>query len=466
MIFNKRFVPLCLVAALTAGATSVYAREKDEAPPIDQIIAKAIKADNIYDDIKRLSKQPRVSGTNAEDKAVKYIEKKFESFGLDTDVQAFQFKKYFGASEVSFSVDGSEIPSIALDYTANGDVTAELVYVGLGKPEDVEDVDLTGKIALIRRGDITFAEKLENAVKKGAVAAVIFNRQGAGDDDEPFGGTLGGADKGVAPVIGISYNAGQELVDRLEANEAVIANVKVEGSEVRTVTSHNVIATKPAKSDAPETDQIVIIGAHHDSVDGAPGANDDASGTATTLELARIMAKMPTDTEIRFITFGAEEDGLVGSYEYVDSLSRDELGKIVAMFQLDMVGSRDAGDLKMFTVDGNPNNVTDYAGEAAERFDWEVPYGQEGRSDHVPFYEASVPAALFIHDPVEPWYHTPEDTIDKISKEKLMQVATIVASAAYNIADPNTPALPERTIKKAKVKKSDIKLFDKEKPEE
>ncbi|WP_134687383.1 M28 family peptidase [Brevibacillus migulae] len=455
MALKKHAIPLCLVAALALGTTtSAFAAKQEDPTPIDQILTKAIKVDNIYNDIKYLSKKPRVSGTKEEDKAVKYIEKKFESFGLKTEVQPFEFEKYFGASEVSFTVGEEEIPSNALDYTANGNVTAELVYVGLGKAEDLEGVDLTGKIALIQRGDITFAEKLANAVEKGAEAAVIFNRQGAGDDDAPFGGTLGGAENGVAPIIGISYNAGMDLVEQLEAGESVTATVHVDGSEVRTVTSHNVIATKPAKSDAPETDQIVIIGAHHDSVEGAPGANDDASGTATTLELARVMAKMPTDTEIRFITFGAEEDGLVGSYEYVDSLSEDEQKSIVAMFQLDMVGSRDAGDLIMYTVDGNPNNVTKYGGDAAERLDYDVPYGQESRSDHVPFYEAGIPAALFIHSPSEPWYHSPEDTIDKISKEKLKQVASIVGAAAYNIAEPNTPALPMKAKVKAKSKKN------------
>lgn len=465
MVFSKRFLSLALVAALTTGTTAVYA-DKEES--IDKKIIKQIEVDNIYQDIKALSKTPRVAGTDQESKAVKYIKNQFESFGYETELQDFDFEKYFQPTDVAFTVGDSGIPAIALDYTANGDFTGELVYVGLGKPEDVENVDLTGKIALIRRGDITFAEKLANAVEKGAKAAVIFNRQGTGDDDAPFAGTLGGAENGLAPVVGISYNDGMELVAKLEAGEPVTGNVKVEGAETRTVTSYNVIATKPATAKGKDTNEIVVIGAHHDTVEDTPGANDDASGTATTLELARVLAKMPTDTELRFVAFGAEEDGLIGSYEYVDSLSEDERNRTVAMFQLDMIGSRDAGDLIMYTVDGEPNNVTEYGGEAAKRLSWDVSYGQESRSDHVPFYEAGIPAALFIHNPAEPWYHTPEDSIDKISKDKLEQVASIVGAAVYNIADPSTPAvqLPGKTKAKAKTKnKADIKLFHVDKKE-
>jgi aminopeptidase YwaD len=153
------------------------------------------------------------------------------------------------------------------------------------------------------------------------------------------------------------------------------------------------------------------------------------------------MANMPTDTEIRFITFGAEENGLLGSYAYVESMSEEEVENTVGMFQMDMVGSRDAGKLIMYTVDGEKNVVTDVGAAAGSRLSETVNYGQEGRSDHVPFAEAGIPAALFIHAPVEPWYHSPEDTIDKISKEKLQEVAEIVGGAVYQIARPETPAL-------------------------
>lgn len=154
-----------------------------------------------------------------------------------------------------------------------------------------------------------------------------------------------------------------------------------------------------------------------------------------TLELARVFKNIPTDSEIRFITFGAEELGLLGSRHYVENLSDKEQDSIIANFNLDMVGSRDAGDLVMLTADGEPNLVTELAQKSSLKLNGAAtPYGQGGRSDHVPFAEAGIPAALFIHSPSEPWYHTPEDTIDKISKDKLQDTAEIVGSAIYDQA--------------------------------
>lgn len=201
-------------------------------------------------------------------------------------------------------------------------------------------------------------------------------------------------------------------------------------------TSYNVIATKRSHPNH-DTGQIIVVGAHHDSVRNAPGANDDASGTGVLLEMARVLKNMPTDTEIRFIAFGAEERGLVGSRHYASTLTKDEVERTAAMFQMDMIGSRDAGNLTMFTVDGQKNTVTDLAASAGVRVSQKIPpFSMLGRSDHVPFYELGIPAALFIHTPLEPWYHSPDDTIDKISKEKLQDVAYIVGSALYRKNNP------------------------------
>ena len=101
----------------------------------------------------------------------------------------------------------------------------------------------------------------------------------------------------------------------MEKGETIKATLKLEGAKTDEAISHNVVATKEATHKS--TNQLILVGAHHDSVDGAPGANDDASGTATVLELARVFANAPTDTDIRFVTFGAEENGLLGSYEFV-----------------------------------------------------------------------------------------------------------------------------------------------------
>lgn len=212
------------------------------------------------------------------------------------------------------------------------------------------------------------------------------------------------------------------------------------------ITSYNVEAVKePMKNH--DTGQQIIIGAHHDSVPNGPGANDDASGTGVLLELARVYANTPTDTTIKFIAFGAEENGLVGSRKYAEAMTEAEVESTVAMFQLDMVGSKDAGDLIMFTVDGEKNTVTDLGAAAGSRVSDVVPHSELGRSDHVPFHNLGIPAALFIHTPLEPWYHTEDDIIDHISKEKLQDVARIIGAATFQITRKDTPALERSAVK-------------------
>lgn len=438
---KKRLIPVALASTLLLGAAAAPAVLAKPAESVshkapmkvsDHLVTKMINVDNIYNTIADLSKTPRVAGTESEHQAVQYIKKKFESYGFETEIQEFKYIGYTPPTNIELSVagyDGTMDPK-PFTFTVNGDVTGELVPAGQGKKDELQNMDLTGKIALIQRGEITFAEKVLNAAEKGASAVVIYNNA-----DGALNGTLGEANDKYVPVVGLTKAEGEALMAKVTADAPVTVHLKVEGAVTGENTSHNVIATKKPTNKKKANNDIIVLGSHHDSVAGAPGANDDASGTAMNLELSRVLKKLPTDTEIRFITFGAEEVGLIGSSHYVENLSEDEKSRIIANFNLDMVGSRDAGDLVLLTNDGQPNLVTELAQASSTRLNGApTPYGQGGRSDHVPFAEAGIPAALFIHDPAEPWYHTPEDSLDKISKEKLQDVAEIVGTALYDRA--------------------------------
>ncbi|MDQ0219239.1 M28 family peptidase [Peribacillus cavernae] len=436
---KRPLVSLALATTLTFGAIGTPAAlakpaEVSHKLPVkisDQIVTKKIDVNNIYNTIDYLSRTPRVAGTESEYAAVQYIKKKFESYGFKTEIQGFTFIAYTPPTAIELSVDGQqgELKPRAFTYSVNGTVTGELASAGKGKIDELQNMDLTGKVALIQRGDIPFAEKVLNAAEKGAIGVIIYN-----NTDGDLNGTLGEDNPNYVPAVSLTKAEGEGLAAKL-SNGAVTASIKIEGAQVREETSHNVIATKKPTSQKKANNDIIVIGSHHDSVEAAPGANDDASGTAMTLELARVLKKLPTDTEIRFITFGAEEPGLLGSRHYVENLSDDEINRTIANFNLDMVGSRDAGELVLLTNDGQPNLVTELAQASSTRLNGApTSFGQGGRSDHVPFAEAGIPAALFIHDPAEPWYHSPEDTIDKISKEKLQDVAEIVGTAVYDRA--------------------------------
>ena len=225
---------------------------------------------------------------------------------------------------------------------------------------------------------------------------------------------------------------GRSLLNLVKNSSHVNAAVKIEGARIEKAASQNLIATKHPTSEV--NDDIILIGAHYDSVDKAPGASDNASGTAVVLELARMFKVVPTNKEIRFLFFGAEEEGLHGSEKYVSTLTKDEIKRSAAMFNLDMVGSADAGDLAIQTIDGSDNTVTKAASKANEALNGdpiETDFGD--RSDHTPFHNAGIDAALFIYDPVEEWYHTPEDTIEKLSKDRLVNVAKIVGTSVFEL---------------------------------
>ena len=102
----------------------------------------------------------------------------------------------------------------------------------------------------------------------------------------------------------------------------------------------NVIGIRKAVGDPTGTTApIVMVGAHIDSVLGAPGAHDDATGNGATMEMARVLSQFPLDKEIRVGGFGGEEDGLVGADFYVDSLTAAEKARFVGEWQMDMVGT-------------------------------------------------------------------------------------------------------------------------------
>lgn len=402
-----------------------------------------VNADAMFETVRFLAEQPREAGTEGEKRAVDYIEKQFQSLGYETELEPIplvDFKEKKRELKINDKTIDGDIRAF-LGSQASGKVTAELVDVGKAQFGEVGD-EVEGKITLIEIGSSPYYEQIETVIKRGAVGAILYSNM----TSESFDVYL--QDKQNLPGVTITQHQGQKIAKQLK-DGPITAKIDVEIETIQT-NSYNVIATlKPNATE--DTGQIISIGAHHDSVPDGPGANDDASGVSVVLELARIFAKKRVDTEIRFMTFGAEEIGLVGSYQYEYNLSVEEKFNMVSHFQLDMVGAESAGGkhpaggLIMYTLDGKPNIVTDLGAAASvDVFSNAIPYGESGRSDHQPFHESEIPAALFIHTPLEPDYHQPSDTIDKISKEKLKQVAEVVAAAVNTIVSPETPKIARK----------------------
>lgn len=162
-----------------------------------------------------------------------------------------------------------------------------------------------------------------NAARAGAAGAVIITNQPEGIVVRTLG------NRSPIPAVGISQEDGRRLVAAMRERSLRLRLTVERLFEIRS--SENVVAIREGAVRPSET---VVVGAHYDSVPGSPGANDNASGVAVVLEVARALATTPMPRTVQHVLFGAEEFGLFGSFAYASERRRG----VVAMVYLDMVG--------------------------------------------------------------------------------------------------------------------------------
>jgi Zn-dependent M28 family amino/carboxypeptidase len=320
------------------------------------------------------------------DKASRYLIEEYRKAGYVTEVQTFTYPKFEDLGS-NLTVSGTTIEGRALNGAQAGKPTAPLVAVpNVGRTADFASVDVKGAIAIVRRGEIRFLQKAQNAAAAGAIALVIVNTQ-----SNNFSGTLGGDAK--IPVLALSGDLGAPLLERARRNRLkVTLNVNTRQG---LVTGHNVIAHLKGV-----TQPSVLLGGHYDSVLGSPGANDNASGTAVVLEIARNLAGTSLARQAWFLAFDGEEDGLHGSRAFVREAEPQFLSGLKGMLNFDMVGVNDT--LRV----GGTSSLTALA-QTADRSISNF-LGAAGGSDHASFAAASVPV-LFFYRGQEPNYHSPND---------------------------------------------------------
>jgi len=200
------------------------------------------------------------------------------------------------------------------------------------------------------------------------------------------------------------------------------------GTPVRRGTSVNVIA-EPKGFDAREP--YVVIGAHLDTVPVAPGAEDNASGIAVMLQLAKMVSQQPAALPVQFIAFGAEEprgsgDALhhFGSRQHLADLSRSERRVIQAMVSLDRVGVR-ASYVPVCTANSSANRVRDAMRAAARRADIPTRTCTNYTSDHWSYAKAGIPAIRLGSIPYA-GYHSPGDVPGVVDRRQLDRVGRTV----------------------------------------
>ena len=304
----------------------------------------------------------RASGTPGYDASVDYVVAQLTAAGYTPEVQAFEFPFYQELAPATLSLNGSPITTGSYTYSGADALTgAKLIPVDVQIPpgptansstsgcqaSDFAGLDFTGSndVAVIQRGTCTFGLKAANAQAAGAEAVVIFNEGQAGRTALQIG-TLG-APEVTIPVIGASFADGVRLVEASRVSGTVVTLSASTISEVRE--TYNVIA----QTATGNTDNVVMIGAHLDSVIAGPGINDNGSGSAGILEVALDMAKVKPTNAVRFAWWGAEELGLLGSEHYVAELSQAEIDQIALYLNFDMIASP---NFVRFVYDGDDSD--------------------------------------------------------------------------------------------------------------
>ena len=352
----------------------------------------------------------RASGLPGYDASADYVAKELKKAGYKVTRQTFTFpfsRDLEPATLARVTPTAEDIETAALDYSGSGDVTGTVEPVDVTIPptpapsstSGCEAADFAGftagNIALVQRGTCDFLVKAQNAVAAGASAVIVFN-EGQPGRDELLAGTLGSPVS--VPVVGLSYAAGAALV----ATPGTVRVTTKTEVDLERKTS-NIIADLPGKTKNP--DQVVVVGAHLDSVAEGPGINDNGTGTAGTLEIAKQFAKTgltkKAQRPVRFAFWGAEEKGLLGAYHYVESLTDAQRAKIYANLNFDMIGSPNFARF-VYDGDGSADGNAGPAGSAEIEKVFTDYFGQkklasaptafDGRSDYGPFIEVGIPA--------------------------------------------------------------------------
>jgi Zn-dependent M28 family amino/carboxypeptidase len=355
----------------------------------------------------------RLAGAPGHEASAQYVTQRLHAAGYDVSSQSFNYTFTGTRTPSVLSVAGGPSYAHGFQFTTptslapadSGDVTAALYAIDLripstgGSTSGCEAADFVGfpvgAIALIQRGTCDFVVKVQNAINAGATAVIIMNE---GNDATRLG-LVNPATTGDLPVLATTFAVGQELANGVvSGNTARQVRVKIDIISQQLPT-RNVIAQTSGRDD-----NVVVVGAHLDSVEDGPGVNDDGSGSATILKIAEAMQKTKPRNAVRFIFFSAEEAGLLGSAFYVSQLSDAQKADIAAMLDFDMLASPNFarfvydGDLSSFP--GPAGGVPEASGAIEKIFNdyfaaqglATLPTAFDGRSDYRDFIRAGIPA--------------------------------------------------------------------------
>ena len=339
----------------------------------------------------------RLCGTPAESNALEYVRNFLDS--LTVGILKTHDVEYDGwvSNKVRININKTDYSAVALpgcgSLHENG-VELELVDCGRGTPDELQHLSekIKGRVVLVSH-EYMFApdhvhrsRKLEMASSLGAAALVISNPW---DDSDLVSGDA----SSDMPAFGVSKKTGDAL--RCAARRGDNINFSLNCSKHRCSTQTLDWFVPPVHCDHTVNEKEIIICAHIDGHDVSQSAMDNASGVAVALALAAQFARSPLhSTSLRILIFSAEERGLIGSENYVRSLTRAQKQKIQAVLNLDCVG----GSTKLCAMISESDYLRKVVRESSEIckiavniFEPTVP-----NSDHYNFAIAGIPALRLI----------------------------------------------------------------------
>ena len=421
----------------------------------------------------------RAAGTDGYADSVDYVAGLLEDAGYEVTLDPVDITFNFPAVLRQLTPVEAEYETGVFTGSGSGTVEGKVIPVDINlvgdrastsgcEAADFAGIDWSGDadIALVQRGTCFFGTKAFYAEQAGAEAVIIFNQ---GNTPEREGlivadaTSVGPADPGCAADrsrTASPSSARASPTGRPSPQPGSTAFVEVLPAETRT--DYNVIAELPGKN----ADNVVMAGAHLDSVIEGPGINDNGSGSAALLETALTMANLNPQNTLRFAWWAAEEQGLVGSHDYVDGLSQAERDRIALYMNYDMVGSPnyifmvyDADESTFPAPEGVPIPPGSEAIEDVYESYYTLvgePYDDtefSGRSDYEAFIFAGIPSSgLFTGAEVikteeqeeiwggtageqfDPCYHLACDTFENVDLHALEVNSDLIAFAMLTFA--------------------------------
>jgi Zn-dependent M28 family amino/carboxypeptidase len=423
----------CAAMLALVPATAASAAKNDGSPndPRAKAFVKEVSVDRVERHQERLQDIATANGGTRDvfgtgyTASVDYVVRVLERAGYDAQVTPFNFpiweetqlpvlnqvtptaKPYRpGAAAQSDTPDVDFIsmpgsPTVSLDNVPVVPAGGILIPSTGGSVSGCEATDypaaVKGAVALVQRGTCPFIQKWQLAQDAGAVGVIIFNEGNTPDRQNAL--FIDNSIDATAPAVISSFALGKELYDAYQAGQNPTVDFQTFGHE-RDRFFDQVVAETP-KGDP---NNVVVVGAHLDSVPAGPGINDDGSGTSLLLTMAQRLARPghPLKQKIRFGWWGGEEEGLIGSNYYAANLTDDEVSKIDVMLDYDMLSSPNFARL-VYDGDGSEGDNPagpEGSGTVEEVFrEWFASKRQavagipfDGRSDYVGFTDRGIPA--------------------------------------------------------------------------